>query len=96
MMPPTIHPLSETPLGRGPNGECFCNWCRHWNPLLDNIRLQLDDHGKELLAEYVNYTMFAMEDGDVNAAKLNGEWPGWEALKGFKPTYRDDIDEETP
>lgn len=82
---PTIYPLSEEPLGRGPNGECLCNWCRHWSPLLKHIESQLDDAGKALLNEYVSHIEQEVEDGDVDRARLNGEWPGWESLKGFSP-----------
>ena len=85
----TIHPLSETPLGRDPNGRCLCNWCRHWSPLLDNVLEQLDENGKKLLEEYIQFTDYEMETGSVDAAKLAGDWPGWEDLKGYNPeTHR--------
>jgi len=47
-----------------------------------------------LLDEYVEYVEQRIEDGNVDAAKLNGEWPGWEALKEFKPTYPEEVSEE--
>lgn len=82
---PTIHPLSDEPLGRGPNGECLCNSCRHWSPLLKCVESQLDDEGKKLLSEYVNHMENDAFDADYDRARLNGEWPGWECLKGFSP-----------
>lgn len=84
---PTIHPLRADGEGpaRGPNGECLCNHCRHWSPLLTHIRYQLDEEGMALLSEYVSYSMQTMEDNDVELARFNGDWPGWESLKGFSP-----------
>lgn len=63
----------------------MCNFCRHWSPLLRHVRAQLDDQGKELLTEYVNHMMAEAQDAECDQAKLNGYWPGWEALRGFNP-----------
>lgn len=78
---PTIHPLSETILPRGPDGECMCNSCRHWSPLLSHVKAQLDERGRALLDEYMNYIEQSDEDGNVAQAKLEGNWPGWEWMK---------------
>lgn len=84
---PTIHPLrsSDEPSGRGPEGECLCDDCRHWSPLLAHLRAQLDERGRELLNELEDYIGNVELDLDVANAKLDGSWPGWEALKDFKP-----------
>lgn len=84
---PTIHPLrsSGEPSGRGPNGECLCNDCRHWGPLLAHLRAQLDERGRELLNELEDHYGNIEMDLNVAEAKLDGSWPGWEAMKGFKP-----------
>lgn len=85
---PIIHPprSSDEPSGRGPEGECLCNDCRHWGPLITHIRAQLDERGQELLNELVDYYGNVEMDLDVANAKLDGSWPGWEAMKGFKPS----------
>lgn len=88
---PTIHPLQNDPprwaVGdeNDPNRKCGCNWCRHWSPLLQHIEAQLNEEGKKLLNEYVTFVEQEIEDGHVAQAKLNGDWPGWEILKGFHP-----------
>lgn len=83
---PIIHPLHHgDPLPRGPHGECTCNWCRHWSPLIKHIEAQLDDAGKALLDEYVSYVEQRIEDGDTAQAKLDGSWPGWSRIVEFKP-----------
>ncbi len=88
-MLPTIHPLSETPRGRGPDGECLCNWCHHWSPLLDHVRAQLDDRGRALLEEYVEHIEQRVEDGDTDRARLIGSWPGWEFMAALKDWNRE-------
>lgn len=80
---PTIHPLSETPLGRGPAGECLCNWCRHWSPLLRHVESELSPERSKLLSEYTEYVDHRILDGDVDSARLAGDWSGFEALKGL-------------
>jgi hypothetical protein len=77
---PTIHPLAAEPLGRGPNGECLCNHCRHWHPLIEHLEAQLNEEGRKLLRELTDHWMDDEEDLDVAEAKLNGTWPGWEWL----------------
>ncbi len=83
---PTIYPLrGDGGPPRDIQGNCLCNHCRHWSPLLTHVNAQLNDEGRKLLDEYVSYTMETMESNDVDLARLNGEWPGWECLKGFSP-----------
>ena len=84
---PTIHPLRspDDTQDRGPLDECLCDDCRHWHPLSTHIRAQLDERGKALLDELNDHYGNIEMDLDVAEAKLAGDWPGWEALKGFKP-----------
>lgn len=94
---PTIHPLSETPLGRGPAGECLCNWCRHWSPLLAHVSSELSPQRLALLNEYGQYVDNRLLDGNVAEAKFDGSWLGWEwmqAASGVDP-YREghEVDE---
>lgn len=65
--------------------ECGCDLCQHWSPLIEHIRYQLDDKGKELLEELVNHWGNQSDDLGVANAKLDGTWPGWEDMKNFKP-----------
>lgn len=88
---PTIHPLQEKPPrwavgdANSPDRECGCNDCRHWHPLFAHVLAQLDDEGKRLFSEYVEYVDYRFEDASLDCAKLEGSWPGWECLKGFSP-----------
>lgn len=66
--------------------ECGCDHCQHWSPLIDRISSQLDEEGKKLLEELVSDWMHQSDDLGVANAKLDGEWPGWEAMKDFKPS----------
>ncbi len=77
---PTIHPLAEGIQGRGPNGECLCNHCRHWSPLIAHLEAQLDENGRALLEELVNDWMCQSDDLGAANGKLEGNWPGWEWL----------------
>ena len=45
---------------------------------------QLDDEGKRFLTEYADHMEQRIEDGDVDSAKLAGEWPGWEFMTALK------------
>jgi hypothetical protein len=65
--------------------KCGCDLCQHWNPLIAQIEAQLDDNGKKLLEELVNDWMHNNDDLGVANAKLEGNWPGWEEMKNFKP-----------
>ena len=84
---PTIHPLRspDDTQDRGPLDECLCDRCGHWSPLVAHIYAQLDERGKALLDELNNHYGNIEMDLDVANAKLDGSWPGWEALKGFTP-----------
>lgn len=77
---PTIHPLTHKPNGRGPNGECLCDHCRHWSPLIKHLEAQLNEEGRKLLTELTTDWLNASEDRDVAEAKLAGTWPNWEWL----------------
>jgi hypothetical protein len=66
--------------------ECGCDFCQHWHPLIKHLQAQLDDEGKKLLNELVEQWMNESQDLEVDEAKLAGDWPGWEAMKNFKPT----------
>lgn len=65
--------------------KCGCDLCTRWGPLTARIEYQLDKNGKELLNELINEWMHNREDLDVANAKLDGNWPGWEDMKNFKP-----------
>lgn len=65
--------------------KCGCDFCQHWDPLIEHIRAQLNDEGKKLLDELVNQWLSESQDLEVDEAMLNGTWPGWEAMRYFKP-----------
>jgi hypothetical protein len=67
--------------------RCGCDFCQHWVPLIEHINAQLTDEGKKLLNELVDQWMNESEDLNVAEAKLDGSWPGWGAMKDFKPTH---------
>lgn len=60
---------------------CGCNFCQHWLPIMERVESQLDEETKKLFNEYVSYIEQKAEDGDAANAKLEGNWPGWEAMK---------------
>ena len=69
--------------------KCECYWCVNVYPKIKQVANALA--GENLIA--FNWLMEHYEaqgmDGDVAQAKLDGVWPGWEAMKDFKPTYKD-------
>lgn len=76
--------------------KCECHWCTHWLPLIQQIDAQLDEPSRKLFDEYVTHVGHLEMDLDVANAKLDGDWPGWEAMKDFKPAVYDDTEEEHP
>ena len=95
---PTIHPL------RGDNStrwtdetetHCGCDYCMHWHPLIKHLRAQLDERGNELLEELVTRWMNESEDLSLARSKLDGSWPGWEAMKDFVPCDPDADDSDS-
>lgn len=82
----TIYPLSKEVNPRDPGEKCMCNHCRHWSPLIRTLETKLDDEGKNLLDEFVNYAMNDMDDGNYWRCLAKGNWPGWEILKEYHPS----------
>lgn len=64
---------------------CDCDHCQDWYPLIKRLEAQLDAHGRELLDLLACDWMNQSDDLGVANAKLAGDWPGWEAMKDFKP-----------
>ena len=72
-------PLEATRTG------CECDYCCHWSPLIDHVMSELSPERRRLFNELVDDWMNTSSDLDLARAKLDGSWPGWETLKGFKP-----------
>lgn len=90
LAPPTIRPLLGDAAPRWTDEtktECGCDSCQHWSPISAHIRAQLDENGRKLFDEMSEHYGHIEMDLDVANAKLDGSWPGWEALKGFKPEF---------
>ncbi len=90
-----IRPLLESPprWTDETKTHCGCNHCQHWSPLIDHIEAQLDAEGNKLLRELTDHWGYQNEDLAVANAKLEGDWPGWEQMKHFKPTYDESHEE---
>lgn len=85
---PPIHPLLGDKAPRWTDEtmtECGCDQCQHWFPLIEHIRSELSPARRALLDDLISEWMHQSEDLSVANAKLEGSWPGWEALKEFKP-----------
>ncbi len=65
--------------------HCGCDFCQHWSPLIEHLNAQLNEEGKKLLDELVTDWLYQSDDLGMANGKLAGDWPGWEAMKGFKP-----------
>jgi len=65
--------------------KCGCDQCQHWSPLITHIASELSPERRALLDELVGDWMHQSDDLCMAEAKLAGDWPGWEAVKGFKP-----------
>ena len=65
--------------------KCGCDFCQHWSPLIDHIDSELSPERRELLNELTDEWMNLREELSVANSKLDGSWPGWEAMKDFKP-----------
>lgn len=83
---PTIHPLrgSKAP-PKGTKTGCECDYCQHWFPLIEHVMSELSPERQKLFQELVDEWMGTSDDLNLALAKLDGSWPGWEALKDFKP-----------
>ena len=75
---------SKAPLEATKTG-CECDYCQHWSPLIDHVMSELSPERARLFNELVDEWMNTSSDLDLARAKLDGSWPGWEAMKGFKP-----------
>ena len=65
--------------------ECGCDFCQHWHPIIQHIRAKLDGEELKLFDEFAEDWDNKWEDLCYAEARLYGTWPGWEAIKNFKP-----------
>lgn len=85
---PTIHPLLGDKAPRWTDEaetKCGCDQCQHWSPLIQHIGSELSAERHRLLNDLVEDWVNTREELSLANAKLDGSWPGWEAMKGFKP-----------
>ena len=69
--------------------ECTCDWCTKRSPAIHRIREALTDEAiRKEFDELIDYFMNVEEDGNVNEAKLAGDWPGWQWIKKEKEKHR--------
>lgn len=86
---PTIRPLLGDKAPRWTDEtetKCGCDQCQHWSPLIEHIASELSAERHRLLNDLVEDWVNTREELSLANAKLDGSWPGWEAMKGFKPT----------
>jgi len=84
---PIIRPIKGDFPARDVNGNCMCEFCRHWFPLIETLEVKLSDdpEGLKLFKELTSRWMNDGEELCLANAQLNGSWPGWEDLNGYSP-----------
>lgn len=65
---------------------CKCYWCTVISPKIKQVSDKLQGEDLNAFEFLMNHYGHLDMDLDVAEAKLEGSWPGWEAMKDFKPT----------
>lgn len=60
--------------------ECFCNSCKVWSPIRNNVRKKLSGKLLKQFDALMNHISHIEDDANYNASMLDGSWPGWEWL----------------
>lgn len=68
--------MSDQNNGRGPNGECLCDWCTKFYPLLKKIQPLITEEENTILDRYLSKMEMDGVDAVFWKEKFYGTWPG--------------------
>lgn len=63
--------------------KCQCDYCQKWHPLYYRIKASLNEADQRLLEDFFLHEWDLSDAVGMAEAKLAGDWPGWEWMKGY-------------
>lgn len=63
--------------------KCQCEYCQKWMPLFRRLERKANCTDKRLIEEFLQRDEMVTTDLGAAEAKLTGDWPGWEWMKGY-------------